>query len=149
MRKLSPYVVIAIALPALAVWAVWFWHYAREERRWKDIGAQVPSTQLSLSNTSALPNNGWLFGFCTNEYEVGHVVLRDGEVWRFAFASHHLFNGPDSYTVFESHRDTIRFKGAYFCCEVEFGDLKQPADTPEFVSLLRSFGDDVEILRAR
>ena len=149
MRRLSPYVVIAIALPALAVWAVWFWHHAREEKRWKDIVAQLPSTQVSLSHTNTLPNNQWLFGFSTNNYEVGYVVLGDGVVWKFAFASHHLFNGPDSYTVFKSHRDTIRFKGAYFCCEVEFGEQKQPADTQEFVSLLRTFGDDVEILKAR
>jgi len=146
MRKFVPFLAIGIAVPALTAVGVW-WHPAIQEAKWSAIAAQVPLTPLSVTHTSALPSNGWLFGFATNDYEIGHVVLRDGEVWRFAFASHHLFTGPDSYTVFESRRGTIRVRGGGFCCEVEFDDQAQPAETEEFVALLRRRGDDVRFLR--
>jgi hypothetical protein len=148
MRKLAPLLAFGITFIGLAVFGVW-WHRARMEASWCAIAAQVPATPLSATNASALPSNGWLFGFATGDCEVGHVVLGDGEVWRFAFASHHKFTGPDSYTVFRSHESTVRVRGGGFCCEVEFGDQKQPANTQEFIALLRSRGDDLEILSGR
>ena len=101
----------------------------------------------ALERINPIAQTEWLFGSATGKYEVGQVVLRDGEVWCFAFASHHVVAGPDSYTVFQGRHGTIRVKGDRFCCEVEFGDHRQPADTDEFIALMWSQGDVVEVLR--
>jgi hypothetical protein len=147
MRKFAPQLALAVAIPALALGAVWWRHHAAEQAIWRDVTSLVPAAPLSASSTNTLTKTDWLFGSSTGTYEVGQVVLRDGEVWRFAFASHHVVSGPDSYTVFRSPRGTIRARGDAFCCEVEFGDHKQPADTQEFIALLRSRGNEVEMLR--
>jgi hypothetical protein len=147
MSKFRLFIALAIVVPSLAAGALWWRHHANEEARWSDIAAQVPSIPSTASSTNAVAKSEWWFGSFIGMYEVGQVVLRDGDVWRFAFASHHAFTGPDSYTVFRSHRGKIRVRGGGFYCEVEFYEQKQPADTQEFVALLRRQGDDVEILR--
>jgi len=147
MRKLAMLLSLALGLPALAEGTLWLRYQANEAARWRVIAAQVPPTPLKPSNTNLSPNDSWLVGLSTGKYQVGHVACSDGQVCRFAFASHHLFTGPDSYTVFKGDQGTIRVKGGGFCCEVEFDNQKQPADTQALVVLLRRRGDDVAILK--
>jgi len=143
MKRKFVILALAIGLPALVVTGTWLRQREREEGRWRDITAHVPSAPLLPST-----KDDWIAtGSSTGTYQAGQVTLGDGDVWRFAFASHHLFAGPDSYTVFKNHRDTIRVRGGGFCCEVEFYNQKQPADAAAFVALLRRRGDEVEILK--
>jgi len=147
MRKFAPLLVLTVSVTAIAVGAVWWRHHAAEQSMWRVVTSQVPAVPLSTSSSNTIAKTDWLFGSSTGMYEVGQVVLRDGEVWRFAFASHHVVSGPDGYTVFRGPRGTIRARGDAFCCEIEFGDHKQPADTQELIALLRNRGDEVDMLR--
>ena len=70
--------------------------------------------------------------------QTGHVRLANGEVWRFAFRSHHLIDGEESYSVFTGPGGSYRVRGDYFCCEVEIPDDAVPKDGAEFVAFLRS-----------
>ncbi len=65
----------------------------------------------------------------------GVVVLRSGEVVRFGVLSHHLSADRQSHSVFETE-GYRRFVTGYFCCEVEFWDMPQPADVREFDRVL-------------
>lgn len=88
-------------------------------------------------------------------YQAGHVLLPNGESWRFAFRSHHLMGGDDSYSVFAGPPGTFRLRGPYFCCEVQFEEGKSggeghlPKDSPALFALLRDTHRSMEPVPVR
>jgi hypothetical protein len=60
-------------------------------------------------------------------FENGIIRLHDGTIVTFAFISHHTSKDHQSYSYFKSSGYSKFVKG-WFCCEVEFGDTKQPKD---------------------
>jgi hypothetical protein len=72
----------------------------------------------------------------TSSIQRGILKLKDGTLLRFAFLSHHVADDHESHTVFKSNGYARYMKG-YFCCEVEFGSLKQPDNITEFDKLIR------------
>lgn len=77
-----------------------------------------------------------------HDNDIGHVGFADGETWRYAFISHHMMPGTDSFSIFEGPGETWRLKGSYFCCEV-FPSEKQPRNAEEFRAMLKKTGDVV------
>ena len=82
-----------------------------------------------------MTSNEWVGAIVETNYdfpcERGVVRLADGSILQFAFVSHHLAKDQCSHTVFVGtnyHRNVT----GYFCCEVEFGDLKCPKDLKTF-----------------
>jgi hypothetical protein len=90
------------------------------------------------------PAGSWIHGGTQGEYQVGWIELGNGEVWRFAFLSHHQLLGEDSYSVFTGPAETWRVKGSGFCCEVDFGDSALPATGDALIKLLRRCGGELE-----
>ena len=77
--------------------------------------------------------NGWLTMLheTNSPVERGLVRLADGTILHFAFLSHHLAKDHDSHTVFTGSTYHRNITG-YFCCEVDFGDLKAPENQTAF-----------------
>ena len=135
---------VVFGIVAVAMWgAIVFREFAHERKTWRDLESQL---QVPVPPKEDYPGDWW-----HNDLDngtIGRIELGDGEVLRFAFASHHVVGGPDSYTVFEGRREIIRSKGSgAFCCEVEFYNDQQPVDRAAFVSLLRSHGERVSVAR--
>ncbi len=139
MRKPARLLSLVTVLTVLAVGAALAWHHAIEVARWRDLAAHLPTATQAVRPDYSHTHKWW-FGVNDDKYQVGQVELGNRDVWQFAFASHHQLDGPDSYTVFRGKTGTVRFKGPAFCCEVDFGDRKQPADAEAFITLLRQSG---------
>jgi hypothetical protein len=116
---------------------------AAEAAVWRELSQRVPAQ--ALTSAEAQITNDALSARVTPEHdEVGHVQLPNGDTWRFAFRSHHLLDGPDSFSVFTGPLGTFRVRGAYFCCEVQFPSTPTPKDSAEFLAFLRSVHNSVE-----
>lgn len=116
---------------------------AAEAAVWRELSASVPAQALTPSETQII--NDAVSARVTPEHnEVGHVKLANGDTWRFAFRSHHLLDGPESFSVFTGPLGTFRVRGAYFCCEVQFSGTSTPKDSTHFLAFLRSAHDSVE-----
>lgn len=137
---------VILIMPVWAAGAVLLWRYKNEEARWRDLTARVPAEMVN-DRIKAADSREWWDGVTDGNFQRGRVELQNHDAWYYAFASHHLVGGPDSYTVFRGKTGVIRFKGEAFCCEVDFGERKQPADTEAFIALLRHSGDEVEVLK--
>lgn len=110
---------------------------------WRELSLLVPAQALTPSEAQI--TNDAVFAKVTPEHnEVGHVQLANGDIWRFAFRSHHLLDGPDSFSIFTGPLGTFRVRGAYFCCEVQFPSTPTPKDSTEFLAFLRSVHTSVE-----
>lgn len=138
MRKFVRFLILAIALSSLSIFAfVWKTH-VDETALWNDIIAHVPSQPFTEQSPDTMTKSNWQRSSFTGKYETGQVTLGNGEVWRYAFASHHSVKGEDCYTVYRNHSDTIRVKGGGYCCELEFFGFRQPVDKQEFLTMLRN-----------
>jgi hypothetical protein len=73
-----------------------------------------------------------------SEIERGIVALKDGEIIRFAFISHHASKDRNSHSYFQGDKYKRYIRG-WFCCEVKFGREKQPKDIAELNSLLSKY----------
>jgi hypothetical protein len=132
--------------PLWAAGAVLLWSYRKEEARWRDLTARVPA-DITIERVGETGMRGWWADVIDNDCQIGRVDLQNHDVWYYAFASHHLVEGSDSYTVFRGKTGMIRLKGQAFCCEVDFGHRKRPADSDAFIALLRQSGDEVDIMK--
>jgi hypothetical protein len=75
---------------------------------------------------------------------VGQVLLANGDIWRFAFRSHHRIGGLNSYAVFNGPLGTFRVRGDYFCCEVQFPGDAPPEDSTALVTFLKRVNNSVQ-----
>jgi hypothetical protein len=116
---------------------------AAEAAAWRDLLHAVPTQPLTPAESFI--NDGPLSAnFTPERNEVGSVRLANGDNWRFAFRSHHLLNGPDSFSVFTGPPGTFRVRGGYFCCEVQIPSDTFPKDSAEFLAFLRRVHPSVE-----
>lgn len=120
----------------------------REAAAWQELLQLVPSQPLTPAETQI--TEGPISGRITPDHrsEVGHVRLASGDVWRFAFRSHHLLRGTDSFTVFSGPAGTFRVRGDYFCCELTFDDPTAAKDSTQFLSFLRRVHSSVTPVRS-
>ena len=113
---------------------------------WRDLTLIVPGSPLAA--TAVTITNGIVSARLSDGHdEVGHLQLPSGDVWRFAFRSHHLIGGPESYTVLVGPLGSYRIRGDYFCCEVQFPRDATPKTSDELLSLLRTVNTSVERIR--
>jgi hypothetical protein len=110
---------------------------AAREEQWQALENLVQGVPLAPPPELAT-EAGVCAGLGAAGEQTGHVRLANGEVWRFAFRSHHLIDGEESYSVFTGPGGSYRVRGDYFCCEVEIPDDAVPKDGAEFVAFLRS-----------
>ena len=128
----------AIALSCLAAWRIVVWRTIEgraSQRIWEELTAELDI--ISLPPTPSTSTE-WLISDPAGESDqIGLCRMKNGEVWSFAFRSHHLMSGSESMAVFRGPQDTIQLVGDYFCCEVilPFG---QPASGAEFIRQLQS-----------
>ena len=123
----------AIALSCLVVWRTI--EGRASQRIWEELAAELDI--ISLSPTPSTSTE-WLISDPAEEADhIGLCRMKNGEVWSFAFRSHHLMRGRESMAVFRGPQDTIQLVGDYFCCEVilPFG---QPVSGAEFIRQLQS-----------
>lgn len=79
-----------------------------------------------------------------NHDQAGFIRMKNGDVWRYAFRSHHLVPGDDGFTIFSGKLGTFRCRGTAFCCEVMFEEPEPAADSESFVTLLKESHKTVE-----
>lgn len=84
------------------------------------------------------PGHEWYAGSYVGTTEHGIIALKNGEVVKFAFISHHTSKDRNSHSYFEGSKYKKYVRG-WFCCEVEFGAEKQPKDTAELDALLSKY----------
>lgn len=128
-------------LALLAITAIAIFGYIRRVRAaeaavWRDLLHLVPDQALTLAESHI--NDGPLSANLTpDQNQIGSIRLANGDTWRFAFRSHHLLGGPNSFSVFAGPSGTFRVRGDYFCCEVDIPGDAVPKDSTEFVAFLR------------
>lgn len=105
-------------------------------QRWQELGDEVRSL-AAVPEGEASSQELVSYSRTAAGDQVGHVRLGNGEIWRFAFRSHHYIVGEESYAVFAGPSETYRVRGSYFCCEVELPGEAMPEDGAAFVAFLR------------
>ena len=109
---------------------------AAEAAVWRDLLQSVPAKPLTLAESQI--TDGPLSARLTpDNNEAGSIRLANGDTWRFAFRSHHVVGGPDSFSVFAGPSGTFRVRGDYFCCEVQIPADALSKDSAAFVAFLR------------
>jgi hypothetical protein len=137
---------VIVGLAAAAVASYFVREHAIEAAVWTELQNSVPAQ--SLTPTEAQIQFGAVASRSSpSGDQVGHVELPNGDIWRFAFRSHHTLGGPDSYSVFAGPSGTFRVRGDYFCCEVQFPGAPMPKDSGEFLALLRRVHRSVDPIR--
>jgi len=135
--KLTSAILGFLALAAVIVAGVVVYRTrAAEAAVWRDLSRVVPAQPLAPAEAQF--TDGPLFAkLAPDNNEIGSIRLNNGDTWRFAFRSHHLIGGPDSFSVFAGPSGTFRVRGDYFCCEVQFPRDTAFKDSAEFVAFLR------------
>lgn len=130
---------LKFAIPALLVVggaAFIYRDWAAEAEVWSQLHLILPAGPIA--KTEAMISAGPLAARISPQGdEIGSIQLGNGDVWRFAFRSHHRLGGNDSYSVFAGPAGTFRVKGPWFCCEVQMPDDSVPKDSAEFLAFLR------------
>jgi hypothetical protein len=80
----------------------------------------------------------WYAGSYKGTIEHGIIALKNGEIVKFAFISHHTSKDSNSHSYFEGNKYK-RYVRGWFCCEVEFGSEKQPKDSSELDAILSKY----------
>jgi hypothetical protein len=112
-------------------------YMVREAGLWRDLAEKVPAASVERTKARYTMDDVFVYPSDGTD-EVGYVELASGDVWRFAFRSHHRLNRFDSYSVFSGPLGTYRVRGDYFCCEVQFRREEMPKDSASFLAFLRS-----------
>ena len=105
---------------------------------WRELDAVLPGENEVTPTTE------------TGDYKIvnhdqsGFIRMKNGDVWRFAFRSHHSVPSDDSFTIFSGKLGTFRCRGTAFCCEVMFEEAEPAADSESFVTLLKDIHKTVE-----
>jgi hypothetical protein len=135
---------IILTLLLAAVGALFIGPRIHEAAVWRQLSQRVPAQALSPAEAEITADA--VSGRLTPDGvdEVGHVRLANGDIWRFAFRSHHLLHCSDSYSVFAGPAGIYRVRGDYFCCEVQFPSATMPKDSAEFLTFLRGVHNSVE-----
>ena len=119
----------------IAIVTVVTYNWVKEVRRWDELARLLPreplGTELVWIKNGVVVSHGTPSG-----HQLGHLTLPNGDIWRFAFLSHHLNGTSDSFSIFAGPSGTYRVRGGYFCCEVQLFD-PLPKDSAEFVELLK------------
>jgi hypothetical protein len=116
---------------------------AAEAAAWRDLFHDVPAQPLAPTATQ-ITDGPLSAKLASNNNEIGSIRLGNGDTWRFAFRSHHLMGGPDSFSAFAGPSGTFRVRGDYFCCEVQVPPEAVSKDSKEFVAFLRRVHPSVE-----
>ena len=135
---------IILTLLLAAVGAFFISPRIHEAALWRQLSQRVPTQALSPAEAEITADAVSARLTPDGIDEVGHVRLGNGDIWRFAFRSHHLLGGSDSYSVFAGPAGIYRVRGDYFCCEVQFPSTTMPKDSAEFLTFLRRFHNSVE-----
>ena len=117
---------------------------AAEAAAWRELTRSVPAYPLTPTE-SELTDGPLSARLTPDRNEVGSIRLANGDIWRFAFRSHHLLGGPDSFSVFAGPSGTFRVRGTYFCCEVQLPAEAVSKDSAEFLTFLRRVHSSVEL----
>ena len=131
--------VAAVITPVAIIWRT----RAAEAAVWRDLLHSVPAQPLTPAEVQI--TDGPLSARITpDNNEAGSIRLANGDTWRFAFRSHHVVGGPDSFSVFAGPSGTFRVRGDYFCCEVQIPDEALSKDSAAFVAFLHRVHPSVE-----
>ncbi len=136
---------VVLCLAVLAVVGYFLRSNAVEKSIWRELSLQVPAQALTPAETR-ITSDAVSDGNTSGSDQIGHVRLGNGDVWRFAFRSHHAVNGPDSFSVFAGPLGTFRVRGDAFCCEVQFPE-SATKDSAEFLAFLRRTNGSVEAVK--
>jgi hypothetical protein len=128
---------------AIVAAGLFFRAYAMEAAAWRALSERVPAHPLTPEETE-VTFDGLSVRTITDGDQVGHIRLANGDIWRFAFRSHHHLAGPDSFSIFSGPTGAFQVRGDYFCCEVQFPGRPVSKDSNEFLALLRSVHKSVE-----
>ena len=102
---------------------------------WEELTAELDTVSWSLTSSTSTE---WLISDpAGGNDQRGLCRMKSGEIWAFAFRSHHLMSGRESMTVFRGPKDTIRLVGDYFCCEVQL-PFDQPDNGTDFIRQLQA-----------
>jgi hypothetical protein len=139
---------ILLVLGTLTVGILAYILYQRdaETKIWKSLAEQVPAKALEPQDAILTIGAITTYRVTAEQDTTGHVRVANGDIWRFAFRSHHLLDGDDSYSVFAGPSGTFRMRGNRFCCEVEVPSNPPPRDSAEFLAYLRGAHDFFEPL---
>ena len=135
---------IILTLLVAAAGAIFIGPRLYEAAVWRQLSQRLPAEALSPAEAEITADAVSARLTPDGVDEVGHVRLANGDIWRFAFRSHHLLHGSDSYSVFAGPSGIYRVRGDYFCCEVLFPNATMPKDSAEFLTFLRRFHHSVE-----
>jgi hypothetical protein len=106
------------------------------DQSWNDLRRILPPMKLTDTKSES-----W---FVTDVRpgldQFGHCDLKNGDVWTFAFRSHHNVQGTESLALFRGPKGTFRLKGGYFCCEI-MPPFSQPDNSDQFLELLGRLDD--------
>jgi hypothetical protein len=137
---------IILGAIAATVLAFFIRAHVGEEAVWRKLTKSVPLQPLTSAEIKL--TNDHVYSRDTADYDqVGNVVLNNGDVWRFAFRSHHAIGGFDSFSVFSGPPGTFRVRGEGFCCEVEFSNEADLKDSVAFLASLRRDNDSVQLTK--
>jgi len=116
-----------------------------DEAIWSDLAQRLPAQSLTTNEVSS-PDDPVSFipDHDGTGNELGHVRLANGDLWRFAFRTHHVLNRPDGFAVFSGPLGTFRVRGEAFCCEVQIPKGTASRGSTEFLAFLRNASDLVE-----
>lgn len=103
---------------------------------WRELRQEIPSSRLYRPPEQGRSDDWVASEVLPNGDQIGHCVLHNGDVWTWAFRSHHEIQGTRSLTLFRGPQGTFRLSGEYFCCEVLF-PFAQPDDGDQFLNELR------------
>jgi hypothetical protein len=135
--------IIIVGLVGLAVAGFFLRIHPAEASVWRELSQRVP-TQALTTNESQFIDDAIFARLTPEQDQVGHLRLENGDIWRFAFRSHHRLGGLDSFSVFAGPPGTFRVRGDYFCCDVQFPGQSLPKDSAGFLAFLRRVNSSVE-----
>jgi hypothetical protein len=133
--------VVAIIMIAIATFVLR--GRSNETAVWQELFQHLPARPLTPAEIQ-ITDEAVSARMTPENDEVGHIQLANGDIWRFAFRSHHLVGGPDSFSVFAGPPGVFRVRGDYFCCEVQLPNGPPPKDSAEFLAFLRHVHNSVE-----
>jgi hypothetical protein len=139
-RSWLPLILVGSVLIATAICTI-FWQEITgpsASRIWKELDAVLPGENEVTATTEM-----GLYKM-VNHKQSGFVRMKNGDVWRYAFRSHHSVPGDDGFAIFSGKLGTYRCRGTAFCCEVMFEEDEPAADSESFVTLLKECHKTVE-----
>ncbi|MCW0220260.1 MAG: hypothetical protein OJI67_18180 [Prosthecobacter sp.] len=142
--KITSIIFVVVVLVSSAVLGFFLHRQSVQTAVWDDLARLLPVQPLSPAEVQT--TLGPIFSRADHDSALGHVTLANGDLWRFAFRSHHVLGTDDSFSVFAGPLGTFRLRGSYFCCEVQFPDSPMPKDSHAFLAFLQQVHTSCEQL---